>query len=321
MQKKAIIFGANGQDGFYLTKLLLDKNYEIISIFRDISNINIHYFNNFISNVKAINVNHDSYDEINNVILYEKPDEIYNLAGQSSVGKSYTAVIDTFKSTALLNIFILESIRNSSNLSKYFHASSSEIFGDHLGNFIDENSFFMPNNPYGISKLSATNIVDFYRNNFNLYCVNGYLFNHESPMRSINFVTKKIVNAASLIKLRKLSALYIGNINIFRDWGWAPDYVRAMWLMMQHNTPQNYIIATGKSVSLEYYIKNTFDYFDLDWRNHVVSDVNLYRPSEPLQVNANPNKAKIILNWIPTYYVENVIEELCKITELEHQYL
>lgn len=310
MKNKVLIFGISGQDGSLLANLLLNKGCEVLGTSRGIAG-------NF-TNLEALGIKEKVFIHANNYIdpillknLLDTvaPNEIYYLSGQSSVGTSFTDPYETFIShnTVLLNI--LEYMRlNDSNI-KLFNASSSEMFGD-LDRSANEDTPFSPKSPYAVAKISAHNLTKTYRDSFNLFACNGIVFNHESCFRSENFVTKKIILSAKKIKEGSLNELFLGDIDIIRDWGWAAEYVEAMYMMLQVKTPEDYIIGTGESNSLRDFLKISFEIYGLDYKNYVKYNPQFSRSSDLKASYADPRKAKNNLGWEAKYKMKDVIERM-----------
>ena len=314
--KKALICGVSGQDGAYLAQLLLEKGYRVYGTSRDAE---ISSFSNLVrlGIVNEIDVESMSLNDFRSVlqiITKIQPDEIYNLAGQSSVGLSFQLPVETLESIAIGTLNLLESIRYIGKPFKLYSACSSECFGDVStgGQASNENTAFMPRSPYAVSKAAAFWQVANYREAYNLYACSGILFNHESPLRPERFVTQKIVTAASKIAKGSKEKLEIGNIDIKRDWGWAPEYVEAMWLMMQQNKAEDFVIGTGKSYSLRDFVKSAFKEVNLNWKDHVVTDKSLLRPTDLLLSRANPSKALKVLKWKARFEMNDVIKMMVK---------
>jgi GDPmannose 4,6-dehydratase len=310
--KKALICGVSGQDGAYLARLLLEKGYEVYGGSRDsqmssFSNLDTLGIKN---DVHLVSVNLIDFRSTLQSIIKIKPDEIYNLAGQSSVGLSFEQPVETLESISIGTLNILESIRFSNTNIKFYNAGSSECFGDTKDNAADENTLFQPKSPYAVAKSTAFWLVSNYRESYNINASTGILFNHDSPLRPDRFVTKKIIATACKISKNKSLKLKLGNVDITRDWGWAPEYVEAMWLMLQSEIPEDYVIATGESNSLIEFIKTTFEYLDLNYEDHVISDNSLFRPSDFKIGRANPAKAKIKLGWKAKSMMKDVIEKM-----------
>ena len=310
---KALIFGISGQDGVYLSQFLLNKGYKVFGISRDTRSNNL-------SNLKKINkenqieitsLNLKDFKSVLKHIDILRPNEIYNLSGLTSVSLSFEKPIEALESIANVTLNILEAIILIDPTIKYYNASSSECFGD-TGKFsANEETPFKPCSPYGVAKTTAHLLVKNYRETRKLFASNGILFNHESPIRSLNFVTQKIVYAASKISVGNKERLKLGNLEISRDWGWAPDYVNAMWRIIQQPKADDFIIATGKTISLEQFVEKTFKFFNLNWKDHVDVDNSLLRPSDIKISKGNPSKAKKILGWSATKNVDDIIKELC----------
>ena len=310
---RALIIGVSGQDGAYLAKLLLEKGYRVIGTSRDLE---VNKFDNLIrlnikNDIDLISMSIDNFESVFSVIQKYAPTEIYNLSGQTSVSLSFQAPYDALSSITLGTLNVLEAIKLTGGSYKFYNAGSSECFGDIDQNPASELTEFKPNSPYAIAKVAAHFLVDNYRKSYGLFAASGILFNHESPLRGGRFVTQKIVKAAFRISKNKSEKIELGNLNIQRDWGWAPEYVVAMWKILQEATPEDYVIATGHSVSLEYFTSKTFDYFGLNWTDHVIINESLYRPTDLSISRANPEKAKTKLGWKASVYVDEVIHKMC----------
>ncbi len=297
--RRALICGVSGQDGAYLAQLLLSKGYEVWGTSRDaqISSFESLHKLKIAAQVKTLSMSLTDFRSVLQVISRVEPDEIYNLAGQSSVGLSFEQPVETFESITLGTINLLESIRFIDPKMRFYNAGSSECFGDTGEDFADENTAFRPRSPYAIAKAAAAWQVGLYRKAYGLYAVTGILFNHESPLRPERFVTKKIVATVCRIAKGSDENLELGNIDIRRDWGWAPEYVDAMWRMLTINEPEDFVIATGEIQSLRDFLETAFGAVDLDWRRHTVINQNLMRPSDPLAIKGMPNKASLLLSW------------------------
>jgi GDPmannose 4,6-dehydratase len=297
--KTALICGVTGQDGTYLAELLLRKGYRVYGTSRDralasMSNIQRIGIN---ERIEMISMAPTDFHSVLSAVQNSEPDEIYMLAGQSSVGLSFEMPKETLESLVFGVLNVLEAVRIVNKPIRVYHAGSSECFGDLEGCAATEQTPFRPRSPYGVAKTSAVMLVANYREAYRLFAANGLLFNHESPLRPERFVTRKIVAAANRIAAGSDERLSLGNLSIVRDWGWAPEYVEAMWMMLQQDEPDDFVIATGKSVSLEQFVEATFGHFDLDWRRHVDSLESLGRPSDLQWSGADPSKADIILGW------------------------
>ncbi len=306
--KKALICGISGQDGAYLAKFLLAKGYEVAGSSRDAQ---ISPLANLIrlSIREAIEVESVALNDFRSVLqalLKVQPDEIYNLAGQSSVALSFHQPVETLESISVGTLNLLEAIRFTGKPIKLYNACSGECFGD-IAEAADENTPFRPRSPYAVAKAAAFWEVANYREAYRLFACSGILFNHESPLRPERFVTKKIVAAACRIHKGSREKLRLGNISIRRDWGWAPEYVEAMWLMMQRQHPEDYVIATGESHTLEEFVDAAFAHFGLKWQSHVIIDPGLFRPTDIAVSRGNPAKFRESFGWQPQYRMTDVI--------------
>lgn len=306
--KIALICGVSGQDGAYLAKLLLDKGYQVYGGSRDAQMAS---FNNLSrlgirQEVNLVSISINDFRSVLQTVLKVKPDEIYNLAGQSSVGLSFEQPVETLESISIGTLNLLEAIRFSNLPIKFYNAGSSECFGDTGSVAADELTPFRPRSPYGVAKAAAFWQVANYREAYQLQASTGILFNHESPLRPERFVTQKIVMAACRIASGSEETLTLGNIDIARDWGWAPDYVEAMWLMLQKEKADDYVIATGQTNKLRDFIRVVFEAVDLDWQKHVRTDSSFFRPTDIAEGHANPTKANQQLGWSARYTMENI---------------
>ena len=310
--KRALICGVSGQDGAYLAKYLLEKNYQVYGTSRDAQVSSFHNLAYLGIREKVIleSMALNDFRSVLQVIKKSKPDEVYNLAGQSSVGLSFDQPVETLDSIANGTLNLLEAIRFTELPIKLYNAGSSESFGDIGNSAADELTPFRPRSPYGVAKAAAFWEVANYREAYSLFVCSGILFNHESPLRPARFVTQKIVDAVCQIKRGTMSELRLGNIAIERDWGWASEYVEAMYLMLQQPEPNDYVIATGKSYKLEDLVEEAFSYFDLDWRKYVVSDSHLFRPTDLTINRGNPQKANDNLHWKAKLTMPEVIRKM-----------
>jgi GDPmannose 4,6-dehydratase len=317
MTKSALIIGVSGQDGAYLAELLLKKGYEVTGTSRD-SDLNdfrnLQYLN-IKESVNLLSVLPTSKHSICDVIRKIKPNEIYNLSGQSSVALSFEQPEETTKSIILPTLNILEAIKDIDQEIKFYNACSSECFGDTCGIAADEKSLFQPCSPYAIAKAIAFWQVSQYRNTYELFVCSGILFNHDSPLRPRRFVTRKIISTAYRIANGENIRLSLGELKIKRDWGWAPDYVKAMHKMLQIKKPEDFVIATGELTSLEKYVEYAFKQYGLDWHEYVDIDEQLFRPTDIKSGYGNANKAKEILGWVAKHKVMEVIELMTKYEE------
>lgn len=309
--KKALIVGVSGQDGSLLANYLLSKGYKVFGSSRDSQS---NSFNNLkllgiLSEVEKISVSINDFRSVISAINMIKPDEIYNLAGQTSVSLSFQQPVETIESIVLGNLNLLEAIRLSNLPIKFYNAGSSEMFGD-LIKPANETTRLSPKSPYGVAKSAAFFQVVNYREAYGINASTGILFNHESPLRKKHFVTAKIVHAVCEIHSKKRKKLQLGNLKIVRDWGWAPQYIEAMWKMLQIDNPSDFIIGTGVSMSLEKFVKIAFNYFNLNWEDFVEKNDQLLRPSDISCGYSDPSKAKELLKWEAELKGENLIHKL-----------
>lgn len=314
---RALICGASGQDGAYLAQLLLQKGYQVYGTSRDAQSCTFANFDwlGIKEQVTTVSLAINDFRSVLQVLQTVEPDEVYNLAGQSSVGLSFEQPVETLESISVAALNFLEAIRFIGKNIKFYNAGSSECFGDTAGHRADEETPFRPRSPYAVAKSSAHWIVANYREAYVLFACTGILFNHESPLRPERFVTRKIISSAYRIGQGSREKLSLGNMSIRRDWGWAPEYVRAMWLMLQQEQPQDYVIATGVSRSLEELVALAFHEVGLDWQEHVVTDELLLRPTDILMGCGNPAKAEQQLGWKSDLVLEDIVR---KMIEAEH---
>jgi len=310
--KRALICGVSGQDGAYLAKFLLEKGYEVWGTSRDAqtSSFSNLTFLGIRQQIKTISMATNDFRSVLQAITQSQPDEIYNLSGQSSVGLSFEQPSETLESIATGTLNLLEVIRFLGKPVRFYNAGSSECFGDIGEDTADENTPFHPRSPYAVAKSTAHWLIDNYRASYGLYACTGILFNHESPLRPLRFVTRKIIRTAVNIAKGSGEKLTLGNMTIQRDWGWSPEYVDAMWRMLQIDKAEDFVIATGESNSLEAFVASVFDQLDLDWHQHVIQDPLLFRPSEIRYNCGNASKAKQILDWEAKKRMQDVIREM-----------
>jgi len=315
VKKKSLIFGISGQDGAYLSKLLIDKGYEVYGTSRDVQNTDFFRLKalNIYSQVNLHTVQINNFQELKNIIEEIQPNEIYNLSAQSSVGLSFQYPLETFESICNASLNILESIRILKLDTKFYNACSSESFGNTLETGADENTAFSPKSPYGVAKASSYWQVANFRESYNLFACNGILFNHESILRDDKFVTKKIIHFVSNLIKGKKDILTLGNLSIKRDWGYAPEYVESMWLMLQEEKASDFVIGTGECNSLENFVKIAFSIAGFNWQDYTRIDKDLFRPSDILISVANPEKAKNILKWSSKYKIKDIIQEMIEV--------
>lgn len=310
MPKKALICGVSGQDGAYLSKLLLEKGYEVfgtsrdaqMSSFANLSKMGIR------NSVIVLSMAVTDFRSVIQTLIKVRPDEIYNLAGQSSVGLSFEQPVETLESISIGTLNLLEAIRFTNLPIRFYNAGSSECFGNTQGLAANESTLFQPRSPYAVAKAAAHWEVVNYREAYDLFACNGILFNHESPLRPERFVTRKIVNSACRIARGSEEKLRLGNITIARDWGWAPEYVEAMWRILQQEHPEDFVIATGETNTLEDFVLEAFSLLNLDWHQYVVTDSLLLRPSEILISRGDPSKARNILQWQAKFKMREVVQ-------------
>lgn len=311
--RRALVLGIGGQDAAYLSRLLLEKSYEVIGTSRDAMVANragLHALG-IDARVQVVSMAPSDFRSVLQTVSRFEPDEIYNLAGQTSVGLSFEQPVETIESIVIGTLNLLEAIRFVGKPARLYNAGSSECFGDTGTTPATEDTPFRPRSPYAVAKGCSHNLVVNYREAYDLYACTGILFNHESPLRPARFVTQKIVQAAARIARGRSAPMTLGNLNIQRDWGWAPEYVEAMWLMLQQPVPRDFIIATGRTVSLEYFVEQAFMYFGLDWRRYTQVDAGLLRPTDISYGAGNPSRAHRELGWKACSDVDDVIRMLC----------
>ena len=306
VQKTALVTGATGQDGSYLIDLLLDKGYRVIAVKRRTSLISTdridHIFHDpdKIVDFTLVYGNMIDSGNLHRLLMTYKPDEIYNLAAQSHVRVSFDTPEETAEIVGIGTLKLLEAVRNVCPNARVYQASSSEMFGDNPAHPQSETTRLMPASPYACAKVFAHNLCRNYREGYGIHVSSGILFNHESPRRGETFVTRKITQAAAKIKMGLQDKLYLGNLHAKRDWGFAGDYVEAMWLMLQQEEPDDYVIATGETYTVEEFLHEVFDYAGLDVNEYVEIDERLFRPHEVPLLLGDPTKAKEKLGWEPS---------------------
>lgn len=312
--KKAFITGITGQDGYYLTKFLIENNYEVHGIIRRSSTFNTSRIDELISKYsedKLIQLYYsDLLDSSSLSSLINKilPDEIYNLAAQSHVAVSFKNPHYSTEVSTSGPVTLLETVRNLDKDIRYYQASSSEMYGGISPDSLNENSLFIPKSPYAVGKLFAHNMTIVYRESYSKFCVNGILFNHESPHRGETFVTRKISRAVGRIFHKIQTNLTLGNMEAYRDWGFAGDYVKAMWMMMQHNKPDDWVIATGESHSVKEFAEIAFKHVGLNWGEFIETSSKYERPNEVNHLLGDPSKAKKELGWKPETSFEDLVK-------------
>jgi GDPmannose 4,6-dehydratase len=323
---KALITGITGQDGYYLSKFLLEKDYEVHGTIRRSSTFNTSRIDSLIAEYEGTEKFKLYYSDLidssslTNLISLIQPDEIYNLAAQSHVAVSFKNPVYTSQ-TGIGTLNILEAVKNSKKNIKYYQASSSEMYGGANEEKLNEDSIFDPKSPYAASKLFGHNMTKIYRESYGLFCVNGILFNHESPLRGETFVTRKISRAVGRISNEIQKSLTLGNLSASRDWGFAGDYVEGMWLMMQYNQPEDWVLSTGETHTVEDFVKIAFSAANLKWSDFVQTDKKFYRPNEVNYLLGDSTKAKTKLNWNPKVsfkeLVHMMVESDTKLAEQE----
>lgn len=313
-KRRALICGVGGQDGAYLSELLLTKGYDVVGTSRDAALLNRQGLRSrgIEDRVHVISMAGHDFRSVLQTLTRAEPDEVYNLAGQTSVGLSFEQPVEAIESIATGTLNLLEALRFIGRPIRFYNAGSSECFGDTGTQVASENTPFRPRSPYAVAKVCAHNLVANYREAYQMFACTGILFNHESPLRPVRFVTQKIIRSAYQIAAGAKEVLKLGNLDIHRDWGWAPEYVHAMWLMLQAKQPQDYVIATGQTVSLAYFVEQSFAHFGLDWRLHVQTDPGLLRPSDIAYGAGDPSLAASQLGWKASWLVDDVIQAMCQ---------
>lgn len=313
-QKTALVTGITGQDGAYLALLLLKKGYRVTGTSRDAgtSNLRSLLVLGIAERVKLLSMAPEDFKSTLTAISKTRPDEIYHLAGQSSVGLSFEQPSETIDSVILGTLNILEALRFLALPAKLYHASSSECFGDTNGLAANEHTAFNPVSPYAVAKSAAHWLVRNYREAHGMFAANGILFNHESGLRPARFVTQKIIQTAYRIAQGSNESLSLGNLAIERDWGWAPEYVDAMWRILQTDQPEDYVIATGETHSLQEFVELAFATWGLDWKKHVRHDPELMRPNEIRWSQGDPSRARERLGWSASQRMGDVVRLLAE---------
>lgn len=308
----ALITGISGQDGPYLARFLLDKGYKVYGTGRDAQTMRFEGLTRLglLDQVKLASLSPNDFRSVYQCLARIKPDEVYHLAGQSSVSLSFEQPVETLESIATGTLNFLEAIRLTGRAIRFYNAGSSECFGDTRGEPANELTAFRPRSPYAVAKSAAFWEVANYREAYDLHACTGILFNHDSPLRPERFVTKKIIAAAVRIGNGSKERLTLGNIDIARDWGWAPDYVEAMWLLLQQDKPEDFVIATGMTHPLSAFIEQAFQEVGLDWHDHVDSDQQFFRPTDLRIGRADPSKARQKLGWTATHTMVDVVRKI-----------
>jgi GDPmannose 4,6-dehydratase len=313
-ERRALIFGVAGQDGAYLARLLHRRGYDVHGTSRhptdDTSGmLNLHRLG-IEKSVRVHRISPLEPPQVNELVATLRPTEIYYLAGQASVALSFEQPAEAISSHVLGALNVLEAIRRFAPAARFLNASSSEIFGRGDGRRATEDSPIRPITPYGVAKAASTALVATYRDAYGLHVCSGILFPHESPIRPESYVTARIVNAAVAIAQRRTTKLELGNLQIVRDWGWAPDFVECMWLMLQRSEPRDFVIATGVACSLEKFLGHVFERLGLDWRQHVTVDAALLRPSDVAFMVGDPERARAVLGWSATLRMPELADRL-----------
>ncbi len=306
--KRALITGITGQDGSYLAEFLLNKDYEVFGLVRRTSTVNLERIKHIEEKITLISGDVLDQNSLINAIKESNPDEVYNLAGQSFVPTSWKQPVFTGEATGLGVARMLEAIRAVNPKIKFFQPSSGEMFGRAKEFPQTEKTPFHPRSPYGVAKLYGHWIAVNYRESYNMFCCCAIQLNHESPRRGLEFVTRKVTNAAARIKLGLANELRLGNLDAKRDWGFAGDYVKAMWLMLQQEKPDDYVISTGINHPVRDLVKIAFDYVNLNWKDYVVIDPKFFRPAEIEFILGNSTKALKKLGWAPKTSFEELIK-------------
>jgi GDPmannose 4,6-dehydratase len=306
--KIALVCGVTGQDGAYLAKELIEKGYEVVGSSRDAQVANLQAIEQLgvKERIKVISVAINDFRSVIQALKNLEPDEVYNLAGQTSVGLSFDQPVEAMESIASGTLNFLEAIRILDQPIKLYNACSSECFGDTGTYPADETTPFRPQSPYAVAKASAFWMVDNYRKAYGIFACSGILFNHESPLRPLRFVTRKVVRTACGIARGSGEKLKIGNLDISRDWGWAPEYVTAMWKMLQQPEAEDYVVATGKSSTLKDFVEQVFSVLGLNWLEHVEVDASLMRPVDIAYSCGNASKARVKLGWQAEYTMKDI---------------
>lgn len=312
MAKKALIIGVSGQDGAYLSQLLLGKGYQVIGTSRDAQSAR---FDNLVhlglrERLAIESMSPTDFRSVIEVLSRWMPDEVYNLSGQSSVGLSFAQPVDTVNGIVNATVTLLEVVRFLGKPIRIYNAGSSECFGEVQGEVANESTPFRPRSPYGAAKAAAHFMVANYREGYGMYACTGMLFNHESALRPERFVTRKVTASAARIAAGKQDRLVLGNMDIRRDWGWAPDYVDAMWRMLQLEAPGDFVIATGMLSSLEDFVSSAFDAVGLDWRRYVSFDPSLTRPTDLRGFAGDCALAKETLGWAPSVVMPEIARRM-----------
>jgi GDPmannose 4,6-dehydratase len=322
MAKRALITGLTGQDGSYLAEFLLDQGYTVIGMVRRSSTVNFERITHIQDRLTL--TYGDLLDEVSliNMLREHRPDEVYNLAAQSFVQTSWGQPVFTGEATALGVTRLLDAVRIVNPEMRFYQASSSEMFGKVVEVPQRESTPFYPRSPYGVAKLYGHWITINYRESYNMFACSGVLFNHESPRRGLEFVTRKISHTVARIKLGLQDELRLGNLDAQRDWGYAPDYVRAMWLMLQQEQPEDFVVATGETHSVREFVECAFDHVGLDYRQYVIQDERFMRPAEVDLLVGDSSRAREVLGWKPHVSFDELVRKMvdADLKQLEERY-
>ena len=305
--KKALITGITGQDGSYLAEFLLDEGYDVHGVVRRSSSENLDRISHLLDRVNLHDADLIDPFSLSRILQETRPQEVYNLAAQSFVPTSWKEPLLTAEVSGLGVTRLLEAIRDLDRSIRFYQASTSEMFGRVQAVPQSENTPFYPRSPYAVSKVYAHWMTVNYRESYDMFACSGILFNHESPRRGMEFVTRKITHSVAAIKLGLADELRLGNLKSKRDWGFAGDYVRAMWAILQQDTPQDFVIGSGKTYEVEQFVERAFSYVGLNWQDYVTIDSNLFRPAEVDLLIADPSKAKRLLGWEPTVNLDELV--------------
>lgn len=312
MTKAALITGITGQDGSYLAELLLKKGYEVYGLVRRLSTPNMSRISHIAENIIFLEGDLTDQSSLNVAVQTAQPDEVYNLAAQSFVATSWNQPVLTGNVTGLGVTRVMDAVKHFCHDAKFYQASSSEMFGNVEEVPQNEDTRFRPRSPYAIAKVYGYYTTINYRESYDMFCCNGILFNHESPRRGIEFVTRKITDGVARIHGGRSKELRLGNLDAKRDWGHAADYVEAMWLMLQQDEPDDYVVATGESHSVREFVEMAFSVAGLDWRDHVKTDERFMRPAEVPELRGDASKAREKLGWRPKTSFEELVEMMVR---------
>ncbi|MGA2962220.1 MAG: GDP-mannose 4,6-dehydratase [Candidatus Korobacteraceae bacterium] len=306
---RALIFGVSGQDGAYLSEFLLNRGYQVWGVSRDAAAGTFSKLRHLgiLERVKTLSASLTDFRSVLTCLVAADPQEVYNLGGQSSVSLSFEQPVETMESLALGTLTLLEAVRFTGKKIRVYNAGSSECFGNVGDTRANEDTLFRPRSPYGVAKSAAHWEVVNYREAYGVFACNGILFNHESPLRPERFVTRKVISAVARIAKGSTEKLHLGNIEIVRDWGWAPEYVQAMWTILQQPVPADFVIATGHSYSLKEFVAAAFEQVGLDWESFVERDKAMIRPSDIRFSYADPSRAEQVLGWRATKKMHDVV--------------